>query len=75
MFGTVMELCRTAINFCVSWFSHLSNVIGFLSVFLGFFIMYQVVRFLLIPLVGQSEASSDRYKKNMERQRKSLKKI
>lgn len=52
MFENVIELCRTSIVTSVNFFTHFSNKLGFVSVLLGLFLLYSVIKFLIIPLIG-----------------------
>lgn len=52
MFDIVIELCRTSINSAVGFFTHFANKLGFVSVLLGLFLLYSVIKFLIIPLIG-----------------------
>lgn len=67
MFDIILDLCRASITSAVGWFSHFADKLGFVSALLGLFLLYNVIRFLIIPLIGTgmsgfSDVAKDTFK-------------
>lgn len=75
MFENVIELCRTSITTAVNFFTHFSNKLGFVSVLLGLFLLYSVIKFLIIPLIGSGMSGfSDVARKQLKKEKGGKKK-